>query len=89
MKKYYTVYEIEFIGDMLELNIISVETEIKKVYNLVDTKNFTVNYELESELRQDFLYIEKKDGSRVPNRKIKIEHLNYNFLVISEFDKID
>lgn len=89
MKKYYTIYEIEFIGDMLELNIISVEVEIEKVYKLVDTKNFTINAELESELRKDFLYIELKNGSRVPNKKIKIEHLNYKYLVISEYDKID
>ena len=89
MKKYYTIYELEFTGDTLELNILTAETEIENVYNWINTQNFTVNGELESELRKDFLYIELKNGSRVPNRKIKIEHLNYNFLVISEFDKID
>lgn len=89
MKKYYTVYSLDFQGDNLDLKLITVETEKQKVYNLVETQNLEVNRELESELRKDFLYIELKNGERVNNKKIKIEHLNYKYLVISEYDKID
>ena len=86
MIKWFTVYEIEFQGDTLELNIQTVETEIEKVQDLVNTKNFTVNAELESELRKEFLTVELKNGQRVNNKRYTIEHLNYKYLVISEYD---
>lgn len=85
--KYYTIYNLEFMGDILELHYITEFTDIKEVYNWIDTQNFTVNYELESEVRQEFLMIELKNGERVNNKKYTIEHLNYKFLVISEYDK--
>ena len=86
MIKWFTIYEIEFQGDTLELNILTAETDKQKVYNLIEVKNFEVNSELESELRKDFLTVELKNGTKVNNKKIKIEHLNYKYLVISEYD---
>lgn len=89
MIKYYTVYEALFIENEIDLKHLTVETDKQKVLNYLDIKTFTVDREFKSEILQDYFYIELKNGLKVPNKKITIEHINQKHIVISEFDKID
>lgn len=89
MIKFYTVYEAVFIENEIDLKHLTTLTDKKEVLNYLDIKNFTVDREFKSEILQDYFYIELKNGTKVPNKKITIEHINQKHIVISEYDKID
>lgn len=89
MKKYFTIYEIVFIENEIDLKLVSVETDKKEVLKRLDIKNFEIDNELKSEILQDYFHIVKKDGTKIQNKKITINHINQKHIVISEFDKID